>query len=895
MQHATFAFDEIGRIPLPGDNVAIATRRLEAGTRIVHEGQSLTLDYTVMEGHRFAIRPIAPGEHLLSWELPFGVATRAIAPGHYVINPTTLGALGQRNLDFALPPAPNFEEDTQVYTLDEATFRPAEAPAPHAETRTFMGYKRSAARGVGTRNTIVLLGTTSQTGGFVTQLADRLRGVADAHPNLDGIVPAAHTEGGAAKPNNLGLLLRTLAGFMVNPNVGAVLAVDYGTEPVTNRMLEDYMRRHGYPLGEVRHRFLTLEGGFEQELDRAEAVVRSWVPEVAGDARTAESLRHLKVGMQCGGSDAFSGISGNPLQGWVAKELIRYGGAASLAETDELIGAEPYVLSKVRDLDTAQRFLDLVARFRERAGWHGASAEGNPSGGNMYRGLYNIALKSIGAAQKKDPETRLDYVIEYGEAMPETGYYFMDSPGNDLESIAGQVASGCNMIFFATGNGSITNFPFVPTIKIVTTTERYELLPSEMDVNAGAYLEGTPMEELGRQTFELTVQVASGQLSAGERAGHSQVQIWRDWAQTDGSRLASLLEAQEPQGLPLPLRPVAGAAAPADFAVARGADGGPLGRIGLIVPTSLCAGQVAAGIAEELNRSGPLARYVTLPHTEGCGNSGGNAEQLFARAMVGYALHPAVGECLLLEHGCEKTHNDYMRRRIAAAGEDPSRFGYASIQLDGGIDAVSRKVTGWFAQRPAAEDGERRTKIGLDGLRIGLMASGPLPAAAVREAAALTSLIVQAGGTVAVPENSSLLEHAAYRELFEEETPAPSLAYGDSIREDGFHIMATPTGHWVETMTGLAATGVELIVALVHERPMQAHPFVPVLQVSGDASLYATYRDDLDLLLPQQAGEGTERLLGLTRETLERRYAPKLQGKGNTGIQFTRGLLGVSL
>ncbi len=151
----------------------------------------------------------------------------------------------------------------------------------------------------------------------------------------------------------------------------------------------------------------------------------------------------------------------------------------------------------MRDLATARKFLNIIARFKERAAWHGHTAEGNPSGGNKYRGLYNIVLKSIGAAMKKNPDVRLDYVIDYGERMTQGGYYFMDSPGNDLESIAGQVASGSNLIFFITGNGSVTNFPFVPTIKIVTTTERYRLLSYDMDVNAGAYLDGAPMDDLG--------------------------------------------------------------------------------------------------------------------------------------------------------------------------------------------------------------------------------------------------------------------------------------------------------------------------------------------------------------------------------------------------------------
>jgi altronate dehydratase len=517
-----FQFYEIARTPLPGDNVAIATRRLEAGTKIICEGQELTLDYTVLEGHRFAIQPIAVSEALLSWELPFGLAIRNIEPGAYICNADMLEALRVRSIDFELPPAPNFADKVEPYHLDEASFRPAGQVSLYEQPRTFMGYRRGPRRGVGTRNNIVLLGTTSRTGSYVKQLEARLKGLAEAYENIDGIVAIAHTEGGSEKPNNLELLLRTLVGFIVHPNVGAVLAVDYGSEAVTNDLLRAYMEDHGYPLDEVPHHFLSLEGSFQANLAQGEAMVKDWLELVNSTPRTAESLAHLKIALQCGGSDAFSGISGNPLASWVAREVIRYGGAANLAETDELIGAEPYALQKVRDLATARKFLDTMARFKERASWHGTSADGNPSGGNKFRGLYNIVLKSIGAAMKRHPDVRLDYVIDYGELMQQPGYYFMDSPGNDLESIAGQVASGCNIIFFVTGNGSITNFPFAPTLKIVTTSRRYRLLAKEMDVNAGAYLDGTPMAELGRQLLDLTVEIASGRRSVGEKADRCQ-------------------------------------------------------------------------------------------------------------------------------------------------------------------------------------------------------------------------------------------------------------------------------------------------------------------------------------------------------------------------------------
>lgn len=900
--NASYHFDEVGRLPLPGDNVAVATCHLDAGDTITYQGQTFTLNYTVMEGHRFAVKVIAPGEALLSWELPFGVALQPIQPGEYVINKDVLEALRVRSVKFALPTTPNFFDQALPYVLDETKFQPAPNVTAYTETRTFLGYRRSQARGVGTRNTIVLLGTTSRTGSYVKQLAARLQGELQNYPQVEGIVPVAHTEGGTEKPNNLTLLLRTLAGFIVNPNVGAVLIVDNGIESVSNRMVEAYLREHNYPIDEVVHRFLSIEGSFQENLTLGEATVRDWLPTVNAMERTPESISHLKIGLQCGGSDAFSGISANPLLGWIAQELIRYGGSASLAETDELIGAEPYVLQKVRDVETARKFLSLVEEFRERTAWHGANAEGNPSGGNKYRGLYNIYLKSIGAARKKDPATRLDYAIDYGELMKESGYYFMDSPGNDLESIAGQVASGCNLIFFTTGNGSITNFPFVPTVKVVTTSRRFQLLANDMDINAGQYLEGISMDELGKEAFEHSIQIASGQRSVGEKAGHSQVQIWRNWQQTDASQLSTLLNMSLPTGEPIAIRTDPTAAAnPLRLTFIRHQDRLASDNIGLILPTSLCAGQVANMIATQLNKQGlgqpeHLSRYVALAHTEGCGNSNGQPERLYARTMIGYVTHPQVKHCLLLEHGCEKTHNDFMRHEMEKMGIDPSRLGFASIQLDGGIKKVTQKVEAWFADQLSAAGPITKETTGLEALRVAILSDGSIHDAAGEQLAILTKMIVGTGGMVVVPETSELLSTSAYSEnLLATTIVKPSLAYGEHARHNGFHIMEAPTEHWIETVTGLVATGVELIIALVNRCPVQTHPFVPMLQVSSDPSIQQTYTNDLDLLLTGKPDSWTDQILEMCKQVIEHSYTPRLYQQGNVDFQLTRGFLGVSL
>jgi len=610
----------------------------------------------------------------------------------------------------------------------------------------------------------------------------------------------------------------------------------------------------------------------------------------------------LRIALQCGGSDAFSGVSGNPLAGWVAREAIRHGGSAALAETDELIGAESYILANTRDLETARQFLDKIAAFRQRVGWHGHSAEGNPSGGNKFRGLYNIALKSIGAARKKAPDVRLDYVIDYSQQMTAPGFYFMDSPGNDLESIAGQVASGCNLIFFITGNGSITNFPFVPTIKFVTTTGRWNLMQNDMDINAGRYQDGTPMEELGQETFGYTLEVASGSPSAGERAGHSQVSIWRDWRQTDGTQLLQLLRRPRPGGNPVAFN--RGNVLQGSFMALPARSGLAADQLGLIVPTSLCSGQIASRIAARLNDSElvsghGVSRFVALPHTEGCGVSSGENEDHFTRTMVGHLQHPFVREALLLEHGCERTHNDLMRHVMEQSEVDPRRFGYASIQLDGGIDKVTARVEQWFREALLSGTEERRQTAGLGALSLGLSAAGAVPPNVATALAVIAASIAASGGKVVIAANASVLDSPEFLDrLGWESVPSPSLEYGQAAGRAGMHIMSTPGNHWVETSSGLGGTGVQIIMTHLEQTPVQSHPMIPLLQVASAATPAGRFLHDLDAMLKpgeESAAAIAEQLLVLLCSTASGDYKPRSQLSGNADFQLTRGLLGVSL
>ncbi len=900
---STCRLKDIARLAEPGDNVAIVSRRIEAGTDVIGEdGAVFSIAHTLLEGHRFAILPIPAGESVLSWGLPFGRATRDIAPGDYICNADILDALRVRKIDFALPEKPNIEDRVVPYELDESTFTPGEQVPVSDSPPTFEGYDRGASRGVGTRNFIVLLGVTSQTAGFVRRLESMLKGKVERYPNIDGVVAVAHTEGGAGvDPNNRELVLRTLAGFMVHSNVGAVLAVDRGTEIVTDRMLENYMRLNRYPLNDVLHRFETLKGGFDEDLERCEGIVTGWFEDVNRVSRKPVSASHLNIVLQCGGSDSFSGISGNPLAAHVAREIIRFGGKANLAETDELIGGEPYVLDNVRDIETARTFLHMIERFQERTAWHGQSVDANPSGGNKLRGIYNIVLKSIGAARKRHPDVRLDYAIDYAVPMKDPGYYFMDSPGNDLEAIAGQVASGGNLIFFITGNGSITNFPFVPTVKFVTTTKRYEMLSGEMDVNAGAYLDGASMDELSRKTLDLTLRTASGALTCGERAGHSQTQIWRDWRQTDGSRLQTLRDRPAPTGRPLVVRSKAKSTPPVSFKMpmyesngARATD-----RLGLILPTSLCSGQIARMAAERLSakgvgRSAGISRFVALVHTEGCGVSGGQSEEMYIRTMTGYLTHPMTAAALLLEHGCERTHNDFYREQLLDRGMNPGGFGWASVQLDGGIEKVINRIETWFTEtlddcgRPVAGE------AGLSDLRLGVTAADPLSDKMSDALSQLILDVVNEGGTVVVPDNAALLSHPSFIRHLADGVVKPTLTYGEPGPVPGLHVMETQTTHWVETVTGLGAAGVELVVAGAGSHPLPGHPMIPVLLIGAD-DLPVPFHDDVDLILTGNPEEWRAGVLDLIRKTTARMHTPRATVLGNTDFQVTRGLLGVSV
>lgn len=832
MSHIPIPLAEVARLADPRDNVAIAIRDLEAQTLIQGpDGPAFRLSHPVLEGHRFLISETTSGQALLSWNLPFGMATRNLSPGTWLLNEMMRQELGVRGLPFAIPDQSNFADHRLAVSFDPAAHATAPQVEPATERLTFEGFARSSRRGTGTRNHLAVIAMSSTLGPLAEELAGAFEGIRDSH--FDGVVAVAHTEGsGPGEPNNASLVVRTLAGFLVHPNLGGVVVLDDPGEPVHYARVEKHLRDAGLPWDEVPHRVVQVSTTTTDPKSDGLRAIRELLPIVGQARRTPQPASALKLALQCGGSDAFSGISGNPLAGWVAHALIAQGGSANLAETSELIGAESYVLERLADPAVGVRFLQVVDRFQQMAGWHGHGAEGNPSGGNLYRGLYNIVIKSIGAARKKDPRVRLDAVLDYAEPMTQPGFYFMDSAGNDLESVAGQVASGCNLIHFITGNGSITNFPFVPTLKIVTTTARHQLLSREMDVNAGEYLDGKPMEQLGRETLDLSLRTASGERTAGERAGHYQVQIWRNWHRSGPVRAGQGAEILQASGAPFP------SLVPASRIPERiwpGWSNGPtpgLRRVGLIVPTSLCAGQVslrAASRIRELIQTDSdtsnlwaLDTCVALAHTEGCGVSRGEGEALFVRTLTSYMKHPDVSQVLLMEHGCEKTHLDFFRDHLTKQGMSLGSVGTCSIQRDGGLEACLNRAESWFRSHRHQVD---PVKLQPSDLRLGVVAHGSHPdpdweQQVVRAWQAGFQLVIAPGAS---PLGTSLLKRIGWWQH------GPNLLHGDHPSIPGGYWMDEPSGSSIEAITGLGAAGCHLLVIPTHSK-LPTHPWIPMLE-----------------------------------------------------------------
>jgi altronate hydrolase len=474
------------------DNVALALAPLAAGDVV----EGVTVREPIPVGHKVALRAIPQGAAIMKYANLIAVAKRPIETGSHV-HVHNAGMPGEDR--------------------GRGAVKGGLAQLPQAEERSFLGIRRPDCR-VATRNYVGILTTVNCSATAARAIAARFQDVS-RWPGVDGVAPLTHTFGCAMSPDSEGIrtLRRTLAGYANHPNFAGVLVIGLGCE---SNELSALLEEVGGEGERVRAFDIQSTGGTAATVSEGTRQVEALLELAAANAaREPLPLSHLKLGLQCGGSDSFSGLSANPALGAAADLLVAHGGTAILSETPEIYGAEHLLLARAASEDVARKLEERVAWWRDHVAAHGATLNDNPSVGNIAGGITTILEKSLGAVAKAGASP-LTGVFGYAEPIDTPGLVFMDSPGYDPVSVTGQVASGANLIAFTTGRGSTFGCKPVPSMKLATNSDLYRRMTDDIDVNCGDIVEGTAsIADKGCEIFEALIAMASGAPSASERWG----------------------------------------------------------------------------------------------------------------------------------------------------------------------------------------------------------------------------------------------------------------------------------------------------------------------------------------------------------------------------------------
>ena len=494
------------------DNVVIARRQLLGGAVLAEEG-GLVVTGLVPPGHKIATRPMAAGDAVRRYDQVIGHATQAIAPGQHVHS---------HNLAFTEQSA-SFERAHQACAGAQAT-------AYVAEPATFMGIVRTDGRGVGqvaTRNYIGVLTSVNCSATAARAIADHFR--RDVHPealaafpNVDGVVALTHGMGCATASDGeeLQVLRRTLGGYARHANFAAVLVVGLGCE--TNQ-IQGLIAQEGLQEGARLVAFnIQDSGGTAKTVARGVELIQGMLAEANRVSRQPVPAKHLMVGLQCGGSDGYSGISANPALGAAVDRLVRHGGSAILSETPEIYGGEHLLTRRAASPAVADKLMARIRWWEAYTARNGMTMDNNPSAGNKAGGLTTILEKSLGAIAKSGTTNLVD-VYEFAQPVTARGFVYMDSPGYDPVSATGQVASGANLICFTTGRGSAYGCAPSPSLKLATNTALWQRQEEDMDINCGGIVDGSEtVDEAGERIFRLMLATASGRATKSETHGYGQ-------------------------------------------------------------------------------------------------------------------------------------------------------------------------------------------------------------------------------------------------------------------------------------------------------------------------------------------------------------------------------------
>jgi altronate hydrolase len=495
----------------PADNVCVAVQPLKAGQQLTVAGRTFAVEGLIKMGHKLAVAPIKKGAPVVKYGETIGFAAEAIEPGQWVHIHNVLAPLFERQYEYA----------TEI---------PAD-PTPITD-RTFQGYRRADGR-VGTRNYIAIISNVNCSASVSKYIAARFdKSILAKFPNVDGVLPLVH-KGGCGMQfggDDHEQLNRTLAGFAEHPNVAAYVLIGLGCETaslpylVDSRRLIEIKGLGGETIptpGSNRTPVLVMQdlGGTQKTVDEGLRRIHELLPRVNAVRRETVPASEVVLGLNCGGSDGNSGITANPALGVASDMLVAAGGTTVLAETSETYGCEQLLTKRSRTREVGERLVERIHWWEKYAAMFGARLDNNPSTGNKEGGLTTIYEKSLGAMAKAGT-TALNDVVLYGERIKSRGFVFMDTPGFDPVSVTGLVAGGCNVVCFTTGRGSCFGCKPTPSIKIATNTPMYERMIDDMDLDAGVILsQGTPLAEVGKQIFDLVLEVASGKKTKSELHG----------------------------------------------------------------------------------------------------------------------------------------------------------------------------------------------------------------------------------------------------------------------------------------------------------------------------------------------------------------------------------------
>ena len=503
----------------PADNVAVAIEPLKAGETVEIDGQLIVLNNDVPAGHKILLADLAEGANVVKYGYPIGHLKESHRAGDFICHDhikTNLAGL----LDYEYHPVSQAELTNPAY---EEWFT--------KESLTFRGYRRKNGD-VGIRNEVWIVPTVGCVNGVVNQLAGLLRHeLLDPQSALSQSLPkGAERLRIVAYPHNYGCsqlsddhenTRKVLRDLVLHPNAGAVLVVGLGCENNQPDKFEELLGDYD----KERIRFMVTQKVQGDEVEEGMKMLRQLYALAAADQREDIPLSELRVGLKCGGSDGFSGITANPLLGVFSDFIVSQGGTTVLTEVPEMFGAETILMNRCATPELFGQTVSLVNDFKQYFLSHGEPVGENPSPGNKAGGISTLEEKALGCTQKCG-KSAVRGVLPYGERLSVKGLNLLSAPGNDLVAATALAASGCHIVLFTTGRGTPFG-TFVPTMKVSTNSQLAQNKPTWIDFNAGSIVEGEPMVDVFRRFAQKVIKIASGELTWNEKKNYQEIAIFK--------------------------------------------------------------------------------------------------------------------------------------------------------------------------------------------------------------------------------------------------------------------------------------------------------------------------------------------------------------------------------